>query len=183
MKLQLPSSNTLSRFFLTALFLASALSLGFKNGDPIPDFEAKNQDGKTIKLSQFLGKPVILFFYPKDQTPGCTTEACNFRDKFSVFQKQGAVLLGVSTQDEKSHKLFQRKYHLPFDLLVDTDGQIAKKMQVSSIPVLGYHKRRTLLIDRTGHLFKYYESVEPSEHVFQLMEDLKVLGSTESHKK
>ena len=176
MKIYITLFNRISLLGLSLLVLAG-LSLGFKNGDKIPDFEAKNQEGKIIKLSQFLGKPVILFFYPKDETPGCTKEACNFRDKFSVFQKHGAVLLGVSTQDEKSHLKFQKKYHLPFDLLVDSDGSIAKKMQVSSYPLVGYHKRRTLLIDGSGHLFKYYESVDPAEHVFQLMEDLKSMGT------
>ena len=166
---------TQSRFLLVNLLVWAFLSLAFKNGDKIPDFEAKNQDGKTIKLSQFLGKPVILFFYPKDDTPGCTKEACNFRDKYSVLQKHDAIVLGVSTQGENSHQEFRKKYRLPFDLLVDRDGSVAKKMQISSYPLVGYHKRRTLLIDRTGHLFKYYESVDPAEHVFQLIEDLKVI--------
>src|SRR4051812_23472017 len=83
-------------------------------GQAAPEFSAKNQDGKTIKLSELKGKPVLMYFYPKDDTPGCTKEACSFRDEYAKFKQKGAVILGVSAQDEASHRKFREKYHLPF---------------------------------------------------------------------
>jgi peroxiredoxin Q/BCP len=98
-----------------------------KIGDPAPQFESKDQDGKTVKLSDYKGKKVVLYFYPKDDTPGCTAEACNLRDNYERFIDQGYEILGISSNDEKSHRKFIDKYNLPFRLIADTDKTIHEK--------------------------------------------------------
>jgi peroxiredoxin Q/BCP len=95
-----------------------------EEGEKAPDFTAKDQNGKTVSLSDFKGKNVILYFYPKDDTPGCTAEACDFRDNYQSMLGQGFEVIGVSTDDEKSHKKFETKYNLPFPLIADTDKSI-----------------------------------------------------------
>lgn len=97
-----------------------------KKGDKAPDFTAKDQNGKTVSLSDFKGKNVILYFYPKDDTPGCTAEACDFRDNYQVMLNKGFDVIGVSTDDEKSHKKFETKYNLPFTLIADADKNIVE---------------------------------------------------------
>ena len=101
-----------------------------KEGDKAPDFTAKNQNGETVSLSGFLGKNVILYFYPKDDTPGCTAEACDFRDNYQSLLSQGFQVIGVSTDDEKSHKKFESKYRLPFPLIADDDKSIVEEYGV-----------------------------------------------------
>jgi len=145
-----------------------------KEGDIAPDFKAKNQDGKEIKLSDFRGHKVVLYFYPKDDTPGCTKEACSFRDTFESFKAKGIKVLGVSTDDEKSHQKFISKYNLPFDLLADTDKSI-----VSAYGVYGeksmYGKkyfgvnRTTFLIDENGKIKKIFEKVKPEGHAEEVL--------------
>jgi peroxiredoxin Q/BCP len=97
-----------------------------KEGDKAPDFTAKDQNGKTVSLSDFKGKNVILYFYPKDDTPGCTAEACSFRDNYQSMLGKGFEVIGVSTDDEKSHKKFEKKFNLPFPLIADTDKSIVE---------------------------------------------------------
>ncbi len=97
-----------------------------KEGDKAPDFTAKDQNGKTVSLSDFKGKKVILYFYPKDDTPGCTAEACSFRDNYQSMLSKGFEVIGVSTDDEKSHKKFEKKFSLPFTLIADTDRSIVE---------------------------------------------------------
>jgi peroxiredoxin Q/BCP len=101
-----------------------------KEGDPAIDFELDDQDGKSHKLSDYKGKDVVLYFYPKDDTPGCTKEACNFRDDYALIRNKGAVILGVSADDQKSHKRFAEKYSLPFTLLSDPKHNILKQYSV-----------------------------------------------------
>src|SRR6266513_16157 len=98
-------------------------------GKPAPDFELTSDSGEDVKLSDFRGKPVVLYFYPKDDTPGCTTQACGIRDVYADFRERGAVVLGVSPDDEASHVKFKEKYSLPFTLLADPDGNVAKAMR------------------------------------------------------
>jgi peroxiredoxin Q/BCP len=106
----------------------SSGDLVLKEGEKAPDFSLKSGNGTTIRLSDFRGKSnVVLYFYPKDQTPGCTKEACSFRDNFQSFKDVGAEILGVSVDDEKSHEEFQREYNLNFTLLADTDKQVNKR--------------------------------------------------------
>jgi peroxiredoxin Q/BCP len=157
---------------LALLWLALFALLGLSPGDPAPNFTAKNQNGKVVHLSDYRGKPVLLYFYPKDDTPGCTTEACSFRDEYSKFQSLGAVILGISRQDQKSHQSFRAKYHLPFDLLTDHDGSVAKSYGVDLYPGVGYHKRESALISPDGKLIRLYPNVNPGTHSAEVLKDL-----------
>lgn len=145
-------------------------------GAQAPNFTARNQDGKEIRLSEFKGKFVLLYFYPKDDTPGCTKEACDFRDRFGEIRKLDTVILGVSRQDADSHKKFIAKHKLPFDLLVDTDGKIGEAFGVGSMPVvgnvLGLSKRQSVLIGPDQKVVKFYESVNPEKHVDEVVADI-----------
>ena len=125
-----------------------------------------------IHLSDFKDKYVVIYFYPKDDTPGCTKEACNFRDQYWKIKSMNAVVLGVSRQDEKSHLAFKAKHRIPFDLLVDEDGSFAKSYGVGTVPILGFIKRQSILINPTGKVVKFYEDVEPSNHTQHVIEDI-----------
>ena len=118
-------------------------------GTDAPAFTAKDSEGKTVSLSDFAGKTVVLYFYPKDDTPGCTKQAQSFRDNYAEYQGKDMVVLGVSRDDEASHKLFQEKYGLPFQLLADVDGTITKAYDVDGG---GYAKRVTYIIDGNGKI-------------------------------
>lgn len=134
-----------------------------------------NQDGKPVRLSQFRGKPVLLFFYPKDETPGCTKEACALRDVNVDFQKAGAVVLGISRQDEEAHLKFKAKHQLPYDLLVDADGKVAKLFGVGSIPLLGWFKRDSILVGPDGKIARVYRGVSPGDHASEVLKDIALL--------
>ena len=138
-------------------------------GSPVPDFTAPNQDGKAVSLTSFKGQPVLVYFYPKDDTPGCTKEACALRDRYATFQKAGIVILGVSRQDAESHRAFRAKYKLPFDLLTDKDGDVAKALGVDTMPVLGIHKRQSLLIGADGKLVAFFHDVDPEKHADEVL--------------
>lgn len=145
-----------------------------KIGDKAPVFSGVNQDGKVISLSDFAGKKVVLYFYPKDNTPGCTAEACNLRDNHELLIKQGYAVVGVSTDSVKSHKKFIEKYDLPFDLIADTDKKI-----VSDYGVWGEKKflgktymgtsRTTFIIDENGFLEDIIEKVDTKNHASQVL--------------
>lgn len=154
---------------LSVLFVAAA---ALKSGDAAPDFSVKNQDGKTIQLSDLKGKYVLLYFYPKDDTPGCTKEACKFRDGFDLIKRHNVVVLGVSKQSEQSHRAFKKTYHLPFDLIVDEDGKLATSYSVETIPVLGFFKRESVLISPIGKVLKFYKDVDPEAHARQVIQDV-----------
>jgi peroxiredoxin Q/BCP len=140
-------------------------------GKAAPDFTLKSHDGKTIHLAALKGKPVILYFYPKDETPGCTKEACAFRDAFKQISATGAVLLGVSADDLDSHKKFAENHKLPFSLLSDTDGAIAKAY---AVPVQeGYTSRQTFVIGADGKVKKVYRKVAVLPHSDEILADLK----------
>ena len=130
-----------------------------KEGNKAPDFTAKDQNGNKIKLSDLKGQKVVLYFYPKDDTPGCTKEACSFRDANDVYAEKGIKVLGVSTDDEKSHQKFISKFDLPFDLLADTDKKIVEKYGVwgeknmYGRKYMGIH-RTTFVIDEEGTIKK-----------------------------
>lgn len=146
-----------------------------KEGKAAPDFTATNTNGETIRLKDLRGKKVVLYFYPKDDTPGCTKEACSFRDSFSAFKKQGIEVIGVSTDSEASHKKFTAKYKLPFTLLADTDHSIADAYGVygekkfMGRTYMGV-KRMTFLIDEKGKIKKVFEKVKPDEHAQEVLE-------------
>ncbi len=148
------------------------------SGKSAPDFELKDDTGKSRKLSDFRGQPVILYFYPKDDTPGCTTEACNFRDDYSAYQKAGVTILGVSADTVESHAKFKAKYGLPFPLLADLDHKICDVYGVWGLKKnLGREYegilRTTFLIDPQGKISHVYENVRPAEHSTELLSALK----------
>src|SRR5206468_4691337 len=128
-------------------------------GNPAPDFELATDTGERVKLSDFRGRPVVLYFYPKDDTPGCTTQACGFRDSYAEFEQRGAVVLGVSPDDEASHVRFKEKYSLPFTLLADPDHKAAEAYGVWGERNFAGRKylgitRSTFVIDADGNVVK-----------------------------
>ncbi len=131
---------------------------------------------RTINLKDLAGKPFVLYFYPKDNTSGCTKEACDFRDRFTEIKKLNAVVLGVSRQNGESHKKFIAKHKLPFDLLVDADGSVAKSFGVGTMPVVGFHHRQSILVGPDGKVVSFYESVDPEKHVAEVIADIKKAG-------
>ena len=144
-------------------------------GTTAPTFKTIDDNGEQVSLKDFRGQKVVLYFYPKDDTPGCTKEACSFRDAYSKFKKQGIKLLGVSPDSEASHKKFVTKYKLPFTLLADQDHSIAeaygvwgekKFMGRTYIGVL----RTTFLIDERGKIKKIFEKVKPEDHATEVLE-------------
>jgi len=149
-----------------------------KVGDPAPDFEEKDQNGELVSLSQFKGKKLVLYFYPKDNTPTCTTEACNLRDNYEVLLKKGYKVLGVSTDGQKAHTRFIQKYNLPFPLLSDTEHRMVQAYQVWAEKTLfGRHYlgilRTTFVIDENGMIEEIIRKVDSKNHAGQ------ILGSSE----
>ncbi|MBL8049913.1 MAG: thioredoxin-dependent thiol peroxidase [Anaerolineales bacterium] len=147
------------------------------SGVPAPDFELLDDTNTKRKLSDFRGKNVILYFYPKDDTPGCTKEACNFRDDYSAYEKAGVVILGVSPDTVESHVKFKKKFQLQFPLLADEDHKVCDLYGTwGPKKFLGKEYegvlRTTFLIDEQGNIKKTYEDVRPSEHSNQLLADL-----------
>ena len=140
-----------------------------KEGDAAPDFEARDADGNAVRLSGLRGQKVVLYFYPKDDTPGCTKQACSFRDSFAEFERRGVEVLGVSTDDEKSHRKFAEKYQLPFTLLADTEHRVADlygvygEKQFMGRKYMGV-ARKTFLIDEEGRLRRVFDKVKVDEH-------------------
>lgn len=146
-----------------------------KEGSKAPDFTASNQNGEKIKLSNLKGTRVVLYFYPKDDTPGCTKEACSFRDAEDVFAAKGIKVFGVSTDDERSHQKFISKFSLPFDLLADTDKKIVEKYGVWGEKSMYGKKymgtfRKTFLIDEAGKIVKIFDKVKVAEHAEEVLE-------------
>jgi peroxiredoxin Q/BCP len=139
-------------------------------GQPPPDFTAKDHEGKDMKLSALKGKPVVIYFYPKDETPGCTKEACAFRDSFKEMEKKGAVLIGISTDSAESHKAFAKHHELPFHLVSDESGTIAKSFGVPNRA--GFLGRQTFVIGPDGNVKKIYRDVDVSKHASEVLADL-----------
>ncbi len=134
-------------------------------GSIAPDFKTVDDQGNSVSLSDFRGKVVILYFYPKDDTPGCTKEAQSFRDNYQEYQDKDLVVLGVSMDDRASHKLFKEKYGLPFQLLVDKDGTITKAYDLyGEYNGVGYAKRVTYIIDAEGKISHVDEKVKTDSH-------------------
>jgi len=146
-----------------------------KEGDPAPDFTVKDQSGTDVKLSGLRGQKVVLYFYPKDDTPGCTKEACSLRDDFFEFEKRKIKILGVSTDDENSHRKFISKYELPFTLLADTDHAVADAYDsYGAKQFMGKTYdgvlRKTFLIDENGTVVKIFDKVKVDEHAAEVLE-------------
>ena len=149
-----------------------------QEGDKAPDFKGVDQDGNTIQLSDYKGKKLVLYFYPKDNTPGCTNEACNLRDNYEELQKQGFKILGVSADSEKKHQNFINKYDLPFPLLADTEKEVIEKYGIWGPKKFmgkvkdGIH-RTTFVIDEEGKIEKVFKKVKTKDHTNQILEAYK----------
>jgi len=145
-------------------------------GQPAPDFELPDQQGKTRKLADWRGKWLVLYFYPKDDTPGCTEEACTFRDDWLQLQAQGAEVVGISVDSSASHAAFAQKYKLPFPLLADIQGEVAARYgTLSDWLVFKFAKRYTFVIDPQGRIAKAYRSVDTARHSAEIAADLRQL--------
>ncbi|RDI98567.1 peroxiredoxin [Dyella solisilvae] len=145
-------------------------------GQVAPDFRLQDQNGKWHAPADFHGQWVVLYFYPKDFTPGCTTEVCTFRDDVAKLRQAGAQVLGVSLDDVKSHADFAAKYHVPFPLLSDADRKTAQAYGVlASMVGFKYARRTTFLIDPQGRIAKVYQDVDPEKNSAQVLGDLKTL--------
>ncbi|HEY0606374.1 MAG TPA: thioredoxin-dependent thiol peroxidase [Herpetosiphonaceae bacterium] len=147
-------------------------------GDQAPDFTLKNDAGEDVSLSSLRGKPVILYWYPRDDTPGCTVEACSFRDAYAEFQQAGAVVLGVSTDTTRSHQKFKTKFSLPFPLLSDPDHQVAEQYGVWGLKkFMGREfegiNRITYLIDENGIVKQVWPKVKPEGHADEILQALR----------
>lgn len=151
--------------------------MAIKVGAKAPDFTVNDQDGKPVKLSDFKGQKVVLYFYPKDQTPGCTAEACNLRDHYKVLQKRGYEILGVSTDSEKSHQNFIAKQNLPFRLLADVDKKLHEKYSTWIEKSMYGRKymgtsRVTFIINEKGILEEIIEKVDTKNHTDQILKGI-----------
>jgi peroxiredoxin Q/BCP len=173
---------------VTLLFVALAAIFGFTSigiandqvttGDPAPEFELSDQNGQLHSLEDYRDQWVVLYFYPKDETPGCTTEACEFRDNIFAYRDLNAQILGVSLDDVESHKAFAENHGLPFPLLADVDGDAATAYGVKTRMVgMTVAKRQTFIIGPDGTIAKHYEKVKPAEHSDEVLADLKKLTS------
>ena len=154
-------------------------------GDVAPDFSMPDADGNIVSLADLKGQRVILFFYPRDNTPGCTKEACAFRDAYSDLQAQDVAVFGVSTDNAKSHTKFAAKYDLPFPLLIDEEGEVGTRYGCYGLKKM-YGKeymgitRSSFIIGPDGHLKKVYRKVKPEPHVAEVVADINELTSTAS---
>ena len=149
------------------------------SGIPAPDFELLDDTNTRRKLSDYRGKNVVLYFYPADDTPGCTKEACNFRDDYSAYEKAGVVILGVSPDDVHSHAKFKKKFQLPFPLLADEGHKVCDRYGVWG-PKKSFGReydgvlRTTFLIDENGNIVRVFETVRPSEHSEEVLSTLNI---------
>ncbi|MCS6858494.1 MAG: peroxiredoxin [Sandaracinaceae bacterium] len=142
-------------------------------GEVAPEIMLQNQDGRLRTLSEHRGKPVVLYFYPKDATPGCTKEACAFRDAWERIQAQGAVVYGISTDDVDSHRRFHSEHRLPFDLLADREGKACRDYGVPLF--MGLASRMTFIVDSEGRIARVFPEVDPAVHADQVVEALEEL--------
>lgn len=165
-------------FAALALLVAQMARAGelAKVGEAAPDFDLPDQNGVKHTLHEFTGKWLVLYFYPKDDTPGCTQEACAFRDDLHKLEALGAQVVGISVDDSNSHAEFAKKYHLPFPLLADKTGEVAAHYgALMNFVLFKIAKRYTFLIDPQGKVARVYEKVETSKHSQEIIEDLKQL--------
>ena len=161
---------------LAPLPLIAAEPAAPQDGQAAPDFKLQDQHGQWHTLADHKGQWVVLYFYPKDFTPGCTTEVCTFRDDIAKLRQAGASVVGVSLDDTKSHAEFAARYHVPFPLLADTDRKAATEYGVlGSMVGMHYAKRTTFLVDPAGNIAKVYVDVDPKANSGQVLADLAVL--------
>lgn len=184
-----PSEEIRTRLAIPMALLAATLVLGaialrpriaqaamLEPGQPAPDFSTQMVTGdqvSPVRLADFRGRKLVLYFYPKDETPGCTKEACAFRDGYARLTQHGIAVLGCSVDSADAHKEFIRKYHLPFPLLLDPDHTIAKAYGAANgIPILGLDRRVTYVIGEDGKITKVYPKVDPAIHATEIIHDL-----------
>ncbi len=153
------------------------------SGIPAPNFKLADENGEPHELKEYLGRPVVLYFYPKDDTPGCTTEACNFRDDYSAYQPAGVVILGISPDSSRSHSRFQSKYQLPFKLLSDEDHLVCEQYGVWGLKKMMGREyfgvmRTTFLISPDGMIARVFENVKPAQHSQEVLAALKEISPT-----
>ena len=168
--------SVLVAFLWTMTFAHGAMADGVEVGKLAPDFELADQDSRLHSLEDYRDRWVVLYFYPKDGTPGCTTEACEFRDNIFAYRDLNVQVLGISLDDVESHKAFSEEYGLPFPLLADLDGNVAKAYGVKT-RMFGFAlaKRQTFIINPDGRIAKHYAKVKPASHSRQVLADLKEL--------
>lgn len=151
-------------------------------GDPAPDFRLQDQNGEWQSLEQYRGRWIALYFYPKDDTPGCTKEACAFRDNIFAFDEMNALILGVSLDDVESHAEFAEKYSLPFSILADTDKEAATAYGViMKIGTMELASRQSFLIDPDGNVAKHYAKVNAEQHSEEVLADLRQLSAAQTN--
>jgi len=169
----MPAVALLVTFMLPLAALAASPALG----EQAPAFTLPDQSGKSVSLADYRGKWVVLYFYPKDGTPGCTTEACEFRDNVFAFREAGATILGISVDDVASHKKFAADHQLPFTLLADSDKKVARDYGVlhRMLGLMELARRETFIVDPQGRVAKHYREVDPGSHSKQVLADLKTL--------
>jgi peroxiredoxin Q/BCP len=164
---------------LATLVATTAFAAPPAVGNPAPAFTLPDQSGKPVSLGDYRGKWVVLYFYPKDGTPGCTTEACEFRDNVFAFRDAGATILGISVDDVASHKKFAADHQLPFTLLADSEKKVARDYGVlhRMLGLMELARRETFIVDPQGRVAKHYREVDPGSHSKQVLADLKGLQS------
>jgi len=169
--------NIISIASILFFFLITGTSIAEINtGQTAPNFNLQDQNGNWHTLDNYKGQWVVLFFYPKDQTPGCTTEACNFRDNIFEFQKLNTQILGVSLDDIESHQAFSEKYSLPYPILADVNKECATEYGVlGKFMMMTIAKRQSFLINPEGQIVKHYKKVDPDTHTQEVIIDLKQL--------
>lgn len=150
--------------------------MSIEKGEIVPGFELKNQDGELFNSKEVIGKkPVVIYFYPKDFTPGCTKEACSFRDSYEDFKEAGAEVIGISNDSEKSHAKFSKKYNLPFVLLSDASGKVRKKFGIKKSLLGLVPGRETFVIDADGKVIFKFNSLDASKHMKKALNAIKKL--------
>ncbi len=160
------------QFLLTAVAF-SGVRNGLTKGTPAPDFALKDEQGKIHRLTDYKGKILVLYFYPKDFTPGCTAQACNLRDNYKILQDKGLVVLGISYDTPQKHQAFKTAYQLPFPLLADTTKTVAQQYGAKgAITGFLFAKRITFLIDAQGKIWHVFDQVDPQNHAQQILDFL-----------
>ncbi len=168
--------KTLIGALLSFILPASALAENLDIGQLAPEFKLFDQHQQPRQLQDYRGKWVVLYFYPKDDTPGCTKEACSFRDNINALISKQAVILGVSVDSVVDHQAFSSKFNLPFSLLADPKGRVAKQYDaLLDLKVMRFAKRHSFIINPLGRIAKIYRDVDPNSHVKQVLSDLQQL--------
>lgn len=173
-----PRRRVLNQLLLGGAVLGAGVvqAAALETGQAAPDFELPDQNGKTRKLADWRGQWLVLYFYPKNDTPGCTTEACNFRDDWLLLQELGAAVVGVSVDTSASHAAFAQKYKLPFPLLADAKGEVAARYgALSDWWVYKFARRQTFIVNPQGRIARIYRSVDSDKHSAEIVADLKQL--------